>query len=330
MRGCLIVTLVLLSSLAFSAAGDGFMFGLVAYHIPFDSYALYAGDFERIAENGIGWLSIDFAWRLIEPSNGQWDFSYYDFVVDEADRNGLGIVAKIGNGYNGDRPVVPEWTKDLSDDGYCSEVAEYAREVVNRYKGRIRFYAIENEANIYAIHKVSGWREGRWSRARIFNIWENLSKAVRGTDSEAAIVLSLSPSLNWKDWLSEAVERVDFDITGIQPYPCLLNSDPALASNTADTIKEARSYGKDVIVLETGYHTNNRSEEDQVRYIENMCDACIDAGAIGVFFYEYLDGPEEKEGQEQRFGLVKNDGTPESRIPKPAWSAYGQYIKSHS
>jgi hypothetical protein len=329
MRGTFIAALILMMAFVPSNADNNFMFGLVAYHIPFESYTLYAEDLGRIAENGIEWLSVDFAWGLIEPSNGQWDFSYYDFVVQEAEKNGLSIVAKVGNGYNGNRPVVPEWTKELSDDRYYSEIAEYAREVVERYAGRISIYAIENEANIYWIHKTSGWREGKWNREKVFNIWENLSKAVRETDAEADIVLSLSPSLNWKDWLDEALGRVYFDVIGIQPYPCLLNSDPELASNTADTIREAKSYGKEVIVLETGYHTGGRSEEDQAIYIEKMCDACINAGALGVFFYEYLDGPEEREGQEQHFGLVGNDGTLESRVPKPAWYAYGQYIASH-
>ena len=65
-------------------------------------------------------------------------------MVQEAEKNGLSIVAKVGNGYNGNRPVVPEWTKKLSDDGYCSEMAEYAIEVVRRYTGRISIYVIEN------------------------------------------------------------------------------------------------------------------------------------------------------------------------------------------
>jgi len=66
-----------------------------------------------------------------------------------------------------------------------------------------------------------------------------------------------------------------------------------------------------------------------------MASLCWQEGAKGIFFYEYLDGPEEpnldilgeeNRGQEQCFGLVHNDGSKESRLPKPAWHAYGKVI----
>ncbi len=82
-------------------ASAQFKFGIVAYHIPFDSYKLVEEDFDRIAENGIEWVSVDFAWRDIEMEKGVYDFSYFDFVVGSAEARNIKILAKVGNGYNG-------------------------------------------------------------------------------------------------------------------------------------------------------------------------------------------------------------------------------------
>ena len=302
-----------------------FMWGLVAYHMPFPSYTLYSDDFQRIAENDVEWLNMDFAWKLIEPENDVYNFSYYDFVVNEANRNGLGIVARVGNGLNGERATAPEWTKTLSEDEYVVEVSEYAREVVNRYKDSIHKYAIEAEANLYGLHELVGWRVGDWNDEKVFKIWKGLSQAIRSIDPSAKIILSLSTSSDWESWLQRALREVDFDTIGIQPYPCFFFPDPQRAENTAGDIATAQSYGKDVVVLETGYHTYLRTEENQARYIEVMSRAAFRAGAKGVFFYEYLDSPEEPQRQERHFGLLKNN-----REPKMAWKRYGEVIRVQS
>ena len=302
-----------------------FMWGLVAYHIPFECYTLRSADFRRIAENDVEWLSVDFAWILIEPKNDAYNFSYYDFVVEEANRSGLGIVAKIGNGYNGERATAPEWTKTLGEDEYVAEVSEYAKKVVNRYKDSIHKYSIENEANIYDLHKLVDWRVGDWSDEKVVKIWKGLSQAIRSVDPTAEIILSLSISGDWENWLQRALSEVDFDTVGIQPYPCILCPDPGRAEDAAEDITTTQSYGKDVVVLETGYHTYRRTEKNQARYIEIMSRTTFEAGAKGVFFYEYLDGHDEPQRQERHFGLLENN-----REPKIAWTRYGEVIRSYN
>jgi len=83
-----------------------------------------------------------------------------------------------------------------------------------------------------------------------------------------------------------------------------------------------RSFGKDIIFLETGYHTHFRRESNQAQYVENACRAAKDAGASGIFFYECLENSEEPSGSERRFGLVHNN-----RAPKPAWERYASVIR---
>lgn len=298
-------------------------FGLVAYHVPFDSYKLMEEDFDRIAENGIAWISVDFAWRDIERERGVYNFSYFDFVVENAEKNGLSILAKIGNGYNGVRPVVPEWTKGLSNEEYNEALGAYAEAVAERYGERIEYYAIENEPNVANMHRLSGWRIGDWSEDRIVSILKTLEHSIRKGDKDCRIVLSVSVAPGWTEWIEDVSEEVNFDVIGLQPYPCIIFPDPDNAFNIIPDIEKAESFGKEVMVIETGYHTFERSEEAQAQYIENICIAAMQAGATGVFFYEYLDNSEEFPEQEKHFGLLK-----ENRETKLAWDRYGEIIES--
>jgi hypothetical protein len=315
---------VLFLSLALIApAVADFRFGLVAYHVPYDSSKLIEEDFDRIAENGITWISIDFAWRDIERERGVYNFSYFDFVVENADKRGIKILAKIGNGYNGIRTCVPEWTKELSNEEYNEALSAYALAVAERYRKSIEYYAIENEPNVANMHRLSNWRVGDWSENRIVSILKTLERSIREGDKECKIVLSVSVAPGWTEWIGDVSKEVNFDVIGLQPYPCIIFPDPKNAFNIIPDIEKALDFGKEVMVIETGYHTFERSEEAQAAYIENICIAAMEGGATGVFFYEYLDNSEEFPEQEKHFGLLK-----ENRETKLAWERYGKAIES--
>lgn len=316
-----LILLISLFMVAPSAAE--FRFGLVAYHVPFDSYKLMEEDFDRIAENGITWISVDFAWRDIEGERGVYNFSYFDFVVENAEKNGLNVLAKVGNGYNGVRPVVPEWTKGLSNDEYNKALGAYAEAVAERYGKRIEYYAIENEPNVANMHRLTGWRVGDWSEDRIVTVLKTLEHGIRERDKDCEIVLSVSVAPGWTEWIEDVSKEVNFDVIGLQPYPCIIFPDPDNAFNIIPDIEKAKSFGKEVMVIETGYHTFERGEEAQAAYIENICIAAMKGGATGVFFYEYLDNSEEFPEQEKHFGLLK-----ENRETKLAWERYGKAIEN--
>jgi sugar phosphate isomerase/epimerase len=305
------------------SAAEDFRFGLVAYHVPFDSYKLIEEDFDRIAGNGIDWISVDFAWRDIEKERGSYDFSYFDYVVENADKRGIMVLAKVGNGYNGNRAVVPEWTKSLSNEDYNRALGAYALAVAERYGDRIEYYAIENEPNVANMHILSGWRVGEWGDERIISVLRTLEQSIRKGDKDCKIVLSASVAPGWMDWIRRVKEEVNFDVIGLQPYPCIIFPDPNNAFNIMPDIEKAKSFGKEVMIIETGYHTFQRSEEAQAEYIENICAAAMKAGATGVSFYEYRDNSEEYPEQEKHFGLLKED-----REPKLAWNRYGDLIKN--
>lgn len=183
-------------------------YGVVAYHVPLPGYELHAADFACMAGNGLGWVEMDYAWRLIEPQPGVFDFSYYDAITQAARAHGLHILAKLGNGYNGNRATVPDWTVNLSPAAYLQALEGYGRAVLERYAHAIAAYALENEANIAAMHTRLGWRVGEWPQERVMAIWKSLGDLVRRFAPQSPPFCFLWPTQAlWRPFCPSAVSR---------------------------------------------------------------------------------------------------------------------------
>jgi len=114
---------------------------------------------QMIAEAGFHWIRQEFPWEDIEihgkgdfgdrrhePYRSAWE--KYDQIVDSAGRHNLEIIARLSN--------PPTWTRaegdaagphappdDLKDWG------DFVYTTVSRYRGRVRYYQLWNEPNIY-------------------------------------------------------------------------------------------------------------------------------------------------------------------------------------
>lgn len=118
-----------------------------------------AQSLQMIADAGFHWIRQQFPWadieihgkgdfedRRHEPYRSAWD--KYDNIVALTEQYGLSIIARL------DAP--PEWSRH---DGHArgafgppddiADYADYITAVVERYHGRIHFYQIWNEPNIY-------------------------------------------------------------------------------------------------------------------------------------------------------------------------------------
>jgi hypothetical protein len=112
---------------------------------------------QMIAEAGFHWLRQEFPWEDIEISakgdfwDHKWDkdaWEKYDHIVDLAEQYGLEVVPRLSN--------PPAWTRAAGDAAgtYAppddlTDWGDYVYAVVSRYKGRIRYYQLWNEPNIY-------------------------------------------------------------------------------------------------------------------------------------------------------------------------------------
>ena len=114
---------------------------------------------QMIQSAGFGWIRQQFRWDDLEISqrgdftdkrNGQtisaWD--KYDNIVDLAQKYQVQIIARLNS--------PPAWSQSPANQmpGYAppadlTDFANYAAAVANRYKGKIRFYQVWNEPNIY-------------------------------------------------------------------------------------------------------------------------------------------------------------------------------------
>lgn len=114
----------------------------------------------QIKDAGFVWIRQEFQWEDIEI-HGRGDFedrrntdivgvvdawAKYDRIVDLAEQYGIQIQARISN--------PPAWAQapaagDMAPPMLIEDYVNFAVEVVKRYQGRIRFYQVWNEPNIY-------------------------------------------------------------------------------------------------------------------------------------------------------------------------------------
>jgi hypothetical protein len=111
-----------------------------------------------IAGAGFDWIRQEFPWEDIEISakgdfwDHRWDRSAwekYDRIVDLAEQNNLQIIARLDNPPAWSRSVgnAEGWTMAPPDD--IADYGDFVYAVVSRYRGRIHYYQIWNEPNIY-------------------------------------------------------------------------------------------------------------------------------------------------------------------------------------
>jgi hypothetical protein len=112
-----------------------------------------------VADAGFHWLRQEFPWEDIEihdkgdfedrrhePHRSAWE--KYDHIVGLAEQHGLEVVPRLSN--------PPAWTRAAGDAAgtYAppddlADWGDYVYTVVSRYRGRIRYYQLWNEPNIY-------------------------------------------------------------------------------------------------------------------------------------------------------------------------------------
>jgi GH35 family endo-1,4-beta-xylanase len=113
-----------------------------------------------IAEAGFTWIRQEFPWEDIEI-HGRGDFvdrrndpagidawAKYDHIVDLAEQYDIEIIARLSN--------PPAWSRAAGDEmgtyappDDLADFANYVSAVVRRYRGRVRYYQVWNEPNIY-------------------------------------------------------------------------------------------------------------------------------------------------------------------------------------
>ena len=185
-----------------------------------------------IHDAGFRWIRQEFPWEDIEQSargdfwDHKWDKSgweKYDRIVDLANQYGVQIIARLGN--------PPAWSRADGDargtfappDDF-TDLGNFVYTVVKRYKGRVRYYQIWNEPNIYP-----EWGEQPVDAAGYVRLLQVAYRRAKEADPDCVILcaglaqtLETGPKnlndLVYLQQMYDAGVKGDFDIMGVMAY----------------------------------------------------------------------------------------------------------------
>lgn len=157
------------------------------------------------AEAGFHWLRQEFPWEDIEihgkgdfedrrhePHRSAWE--KYDHIVDTAEAYGMELIVRLSN--------PPAWTRAQGEgennvDTFAppddvQDFADFVHAVVSRYKGRIRYYQLWNEPNIYP-----EWGSYPISPEAYVELLKAGAEAARAADPDVVIIAgALASTIN--------------------------------------------------------------------------------------------------------------------------------------
>ncbi len=187
---------------------------------------------QMIHAAGFHWIRQEFPWEQIEqPGKGQfWDYKYnhstwdkYDRIVALAQEYGLEIVARLD--------VPPAWSRhdgrergDHAPPDNYDDYGDFVAAVVSRYKGKIRFYQLWNEPNIYP-----EWGEQPVNAGEFVRLLKIGYARVKAADPNAVVICaSLAQTvetgpenlseLTFLQQMYTAGARGSFDILAVNDY----------------------------------------------------------------------------------------------------------------
>ncbi len=154
---------------------------------------------QMIAEAGFRWIRQQFVWEDIEihanddyvdvrnDPAGVDAWAKYDMIVDLAERYGVQIQARLGN--------PPQWAQavpgDFAPPANPDDFADFARVLAERYRGRIQYYQVWNEPNIYP-----EWGEQAVDPEAFTALLCRVYDALKAVDPQIVVIApALSPTL---------------------------------------------------------------------------------------------------------------------------------------
>jgi len=186
---------------------------------------------QMAADAGFHWLRQEFPWEDIEihgrgdfedrrhePARSAWD--KYDHIVALAEQYDLELIVRLSN--------PPAWTRAAGDDAgeYAppddyDDFARFVEAVVSRYRGRVRYYQLWNEPNIYP-----EWGAYPISPEDYVELLKAGATAARAADPEVRIIAgALAATINLQpdapppaNSLSDLIFMQRMYDTGAAPY----------------------------------------------------------------------------------------------------------------
>ena len=299
---------------------------------------------EMLRDAGVKWVRQQFPWNRIEPeAKGRFSgpdgstWQPYDRIVALAYEYGLELVVRLD--------IPPSWAKKdhldfRSPPSDLADYGDYVAAVVQRYKGRVRYYQIWNEPNLFF---EWGDTPDAAEYVRLLRLAYTRAKAV---DPQAVILSApLSPTLGTPDGLNEsdliylqmmydAGAKDFFDILSAQGYglwtgPGDRRADPSQVNfSRVQLLREIMAQNSDaqkaIWISEMGWDAvpqdfqgialhGRVTEEQQARYTAAAYRRIQEEWPwVGVVFYWFFRkvAEEDRSQEDFYFRLVDPDFTP--------------------
>jgi len=321
-RSCLGVLLLLLCLMAPSRAGAS-PYGILVNGIDrMTSQADIAAYMEKAAEAGAQWVRTDFWWYSVEwVGPGVVDWTYFDTVVAEAERQGLTLIPILWG--------TPKWA--ATDGVFSYGVPDMAAwewfvfQTVSRYRGRITTWEIWNEPNF------SGYWHG--TPHQYAELLARASLQVKQADPQATVLLGgqaqgggTSPT-----FLAQILEDPLYPAGAYYDVHNVHTAFSSMATITTylqwhRTVLAQHGLSKPVAVTELSYTSDpayqtvagyTDGEPGQARYLADAYRTLLVEGAVVVVWASLRDYTDGEAGKYTRSGLARTD-----LAPKPAFFRY--------
>ncbi len=185
-----------------------------------------------IWEAGFRWIRQEFPWEDIEQNargdfwDHRWNISgweKYDRIVELADNYGLQIIARLGN--------PPAWSRadgnargSFAPPDDFEDFGNFVHAIVSRYKGKVKYYQIWNEPNIYP-----EWGEQPADAAAYVRLLQIAYRRAKEADPDCVILsaglaqtIETGPmnvsDLTYLRQMYDAGAKGYFDIMGVMAY----------------------------------------------------------------------------------------------------------------
>jgi arabinogalactan endo-1,4-beta-galactosidase len=278
---------------------------------------------DLMQQAGINWIRLEFHWNNIEPTQGTWGFSKYDYLVSGILSRGMQIIGLLSQYH------VPTWYGTPSNKPPLpQDYAAWISSVASRYAGQIPLYEIGNEPN----------SNGNWypqaSASAYTALLQAAYPAIKSADNNAKIIsggLSPSGAITPENFLTQMYAsgvQGYMDYIGYHPYSWPASPDftqwPPTFSELANlkNIMTANGDGnKQIMATEVGWPTypGGDTEANQATYIGRVYQKIMHEGyqyvAIACI-YDFLDDGTDANNPEDHFGLLRTDYS-----QKPSYSS---------
>lgn len=292
--------------------------------------------FQKAKEGGISvavWFN---DWGTIEPSLGDHDWAFLDYITEKTKEQGFKFSLSLEIVQIDDNPNYPKEIvfTNFDDPQFVNSFKNFIRKLLDRYNGKIEYLWIGQEVDYY-LHNHQEQKEP------FLTFFQEVRGEVKSINPDITIGVvgnyNLAKEFNETALLQDFADRGDAIALTVYPEDVGGIDTP---SKTQDYFNELMALfpGKKVAIYETAWSSQgpNGSEEKQVRYVKEISKVIekhnfeffswyilhdFSEGDNRVVSGGYDVGEEDFLAWHGSLGLLNNDGS-----EKLVWKTWKEYM----